>query len=131
MEDALTFGGLCKKKIAEIKIELADILVIKGDVWEITVNDSTGTPCIVQGIEKNANDRIFLKVVVSRPHYAQETPQEPVGSAKQKYHVGQHLCAIAHILMCYSTYPMGTLWLTVNWFDSQYIHLIYGNPDFS
>ena len=37
LEDALTFGGLRKKKIAEIKIELADILVIKGDVWDASL----------------------------------------------------------------------------------------------
>lgn len=37
LEDALTFGGLRKKKIAELKIELADILVIKGDVWDASL----------------------------------------------------------------------------------------------
>ena len=37
LEDALTFGGLRKKKIAEIKIELADILVIKGDIWDASL----------------------------------------------------------------------------------------------
>lgn len=37
LEDALTFGGLRRKKIAEIKIELADILVIKGDIWDASL----------------------------------------------------------------------------------------------
>jgi len=37
LEDALTFGGLRRKKIAEIKIELADILVIKGEVWDASL----------------------------------------------------------------------------------------------
>jgi tetratricopeptide (TPR) repeat protein len=37
LEDALTFGGLRKKKVAEIKIELADILVIRGDIWDASL----------------------------------------------------------------------------------------------
>ena len=37
LEDALTLGGLAKKKIAEIKIELADILVIRGDIWDASL----------------------------------------------------------------------------------------------
>lgn len=37
LEDALTFGSLRKKTVAEIKIELADILVIRGDIWDASL----------------------------------------------------------------------------------------------
>ena len=37
LEEVITFGGLNPTQIAESKIELADLFLIKGDIWEATL----------------------------------------------------------------------------------------------